>query len=138
MTDGAPSRPDEHDDTGARMVLDFRGDPALARGVELFNEGEFWEAHEAWEGAWMPHRKDPGSDFFKGLIQVAAGWHHYGRGNRAGALIKWGTGAGYLRPYLPARHGIELSRLVQHTDASRAALEADSDARLEPPQLEAG
>jgi predicted metal-dependent hydrolase len=113
----------------------FRGDPALARGVELFNEGEFWEAHEAWEGAWMPHRKEPGSDFFKGLVQVAAGWFHYGRHNRAGALIKWRTGADYLRQYLPARHGIEVASVVAHTDQARATLESAAWADLTPPQL---
>src|SRR5438445_1859074 len=44
----------------------------LERGIELFNRGEFWEAHEAWEGAWMPHREEPHSDFYKALVQVAA------------------------------------------------------------------
>lgn len=114
----------------------FRGDPGLSRGIDLFNAGEFWEAHEAWEGAWMPHRKEPASDFFKGLIQVAAGWHHYGRRNRAGALIKWRTGADYLRPYLPARHGVELAKLVEHTDASRSALQHSDGVELTPPRLE--
>jgi predicted metal-dependent hydrolase len=113
----------------------FSADPGLRRGIELFNEGEFWEAHEAWEGAWMPHRAEPGSDFFKGLIQVAAGWHHYRRHNRNGALIKWGTGAGYLRGHLPVAHGVELAPLVEHTDAARARLEATDWVELEPPRL---
>jgi predicted metal-dependent hydrolase len=65
----------------------FRDEPGLARGIDLFNKGEFWEAHEAWEEAWMPHRHEPGSDFFKGLVQVSAGWFHYRKGNRNGALI---------------------------------------------------
>ena len=46
------------------------GGDGLARGVELFNRGEFWEAHEAWEGAWMPLVKgDDGTwiAFFPGL-----------------------------------------------------------------------
>jgi predicted metal-dependent hydrolase len=114
----------------------FRDEPGLVRGIELFNEGEFWEAHEAWEGAWMPHRRQRDSDFFKGLIQVAAGWHHYRRNNRRGALIKWGTGADYLRRYLPARHGVELASLVRHTDRSRARLAKDGHADLKPPRLE--
>ena len=113
----------------------FRDEPGLARGVELFNAGEFWEAHEAWEEAWMPHRHEPGSDFFKGLVQVSAGWFHYGRRNRNGALIKWRTGADYLRQYLPADHGLDLAGLVAHTDAARAALDGADWADLQPPTL---
>jgi hypothetical protein len=42
-------------------------------GLDLFNHGYFWEAHEAWEGLWHAcGRKGPLADFFKGLIQLAA------------------------------------------------------------------
>ncbi len=117
---------------------DYCHEPGLRAGIELFNAGEFWEAHEAWEGAWMPHRREAGSDFFKGLIQVAAGCLHYSRRNRGGALIKWRTGADYLRRYLPAAHGIELSSLVRHTDAARDQLKAADWVDLAPPHLDAG
>jgi len=49
--------------------------PGLGRGVELFNSGRYWDAHEVWEHEWMPDRKGPESGFYKGLIQVAAGYH---------------------------------------------------------------
>ena len=97
---------------------------SLLRGIELFNAGRYWDAHEAWEEAWMPDRKGPDGGFYKGLIQVAAGCLHYGRHNRRGALNKWRSGAAYLRPYLPARHGVDLAALVGATDANLAALEA--------------
>ncbi|MGB2939157.1 MAG: DUF309 domain-containing protein [Candidatus Dormiibacterota bacterium] len=119
----------------SQAPTDFAAEPGLRQGIDLFNAGEFWEAHEAWEGAWMPYRKEAGSDFFKGLIQVAAGWHHYGRRNRGGALIKWRTGADYLRPYMPSAHGVELASLVAHTDDARARLGAADWADLTPPHL---
>ena len=96
---------------------------SLARGVELFNAGRYWEAHEAWEEAWMPDRQGPDSGFYKGLIQVAAGCLHYGRRNRRGAVNKWRSGAGYLRPHLPAHQGLDLAALAEQTDRNRAALE---------------
>jgi predicted metal-dependent hydrolase len=77
----------------------------LAEGIDLFNRGEYWEAHEAWEREWLPDRKGPDSGFYKGLIQVAAGCLHYTRHNRRGAVNKWRSGADYLRPYLPALPG---------------------------------
>jgi predicted metal-dependent hydrolase len=43
------------------------------RGVDLFNHGFYWEAHEAWEGLWHAcGRKGVLADFLKGLIQLAA------------------------------------------------------------------
>jgi predicted metal-dependent hydrolase len=94
----------------------------LKEGIELFNEGKYWEAHEAWEGVWMPDRKGPDSAFYKGLIQVAAGCLHYKRRNRRGAVNKWRSGADYLRPYLPSHRGVRLEPLVAAVDGFLSAI----------------
>jgi predicted metal-dependent hydrolase len=98
----------------------------LARGVELFNAGRYWDAHEAWEEAWTPDRRGPDRGFYKGLIQVAAGCLHYGRRNRRGTINKWRSGADYLRPYLPDHRGLELAPLVALVDAHVAAMEREA------------
>jgi predicted metal-dependent hydrolase len=42
-------------------------------GLDLFNHGFYWEAHEAWEGLWhAAGRKGAAADFLKGLIRLAA------------------------------------------------------------------
>jgi predicted metal-dependent hydrolase len=97
----------------------------LAEGVELFNRGRYWEAHEAWELAWTPDRRGPDRGFYKGLIQVAAGCLHYGRHNRRGAVNKWRSGAGYLRPYLPRHRGVDLASMVAAVDGFLAAMERE-------------
>ena len=97
---------------------------SLERGIELFNRGLYWEAHEAWEEAWTPDRRGPDSGFYKGLIQIAAGCLHYGRHNRRGAVNKWRSGADYLRPYLPSHRGVELAALVEHVDGFLRAMES--------------
>ena len=97
----------------------------LRRGVELFNRGLYWEAHEAWEETWTPDRHSPDRGFYKGLIQVAAGCLHYGRRNRRGAVNKWRSGADYLRPYLPAHHGVQLAPLVASVDGFLAAMDRE-------------
>ena len=94
----------------------------LERGVDLFNSGRYWDAHEVWEHEWMPDRKGPDAGFYKGLIQLAAGCLHYGRGNRRGAINKWRTGADYLRPYLPEHRGVLLSALVDAMDGYLVAM----------------
>jgi hypothetical protein len=42
-------------------------------GVDLFNHGFYWEAHEAWEGVWRTFdRSRTPALFLKGLIKLAA------------------------------------------------------------------
>jgi hypothetical protein len=46
---------------------------AYLYGIDLFNHGYYWEAHEAWEGLWHAcGRLGPVADFLKGLIKLAA------------------------------------------------------------------
>ena len=109
--------------------------PLLMEGVELFNSGRYWDAHEAWEREWMPDRKGPDAGFYKGLIQVAAGCLHYTRHNRRGAVNKWRTGADYLRPYLPRHHGVVLEPLVRAVDGYLEALSRPDWPELDLPQI---
>jgi predicted metal-dependent hydrolase len=46
---------------------------ALERGRALFNQGCFFEAHEAWEAGWL-HEEGELRRLLQGLIQVAAGY----------------------------------------------------------------
>ena len=42
-------------------------------GIDLFNHGYYWEAHEAWEALWHAcGRRGRSADFLKGLIRLAA------------------------------------------------------------------
>jgi hypothetical protein len=42
------------------------------RGIDLFNHGYYWEAHEAWESLWHAcGRQGETANFIKGLIQLA-------------------------------------------------------------------
>lgn len=55
-------------------------------GVEHFNAGRFFPAHEAWETAWKQARGTREAEFFKGLSQLGAGYVHLLRGNPHGAV----------------------------------------------------
>jgi uncharacterized protein len=107
----------------------------LKRGIDLFNSGEYWHAHEAWELEWMPDRKGPDAGFYKGLIQVAAGCLHYTRHNRRGAINKWRSGADYLRPYLPAHNGVVLAPLVFTVDHFLGAMKPQEWPELTMPKI---
>jgi uncharacterized protein len=108
------------------------GDAAiLARGVALFNEGAYWEAHEAWEELWL--RATPElRRFVQGLIQLAAAWHHVGRGNRRGAERLFRSGLEKLTPYRPVHAGIDVSEAAALAEAQ---LREEDAGRSERPRL---
>lgn len=83
----------------------------LARGVDLFNRGAYWEAHEAWEELWLVAGPEL-RRFVQGLIQLAAAWHHVGRENRRGAERLFRSGLEKLSGYPPGFAGIDVSNAV--------------------------
>lgn len=92
----------------------------LQRGIELFNAGAWFEAHEAWEEVWMKCGREE-RFFVQGLIHCAVAWHHARQGNFEGAARQAEKGARKLAGYLPQRHGIETWRLHADTQEWLAA-----------------
>jgi hypothetical protein len=56
-------------------------------GVTLFDQGRYFEAHEPWETIWRSRNPEP-RDLFQGLVQVAAGFHHWHANGRSGAAAR--------------------------------------------------
>jgi hypothetical protein len=90
-------------------------------GIEHFNAGRFFPAHEAWETAWKKARDTEDAEFFKGLSQLGAGYVHLLRGNRHGAVTLLRRGAGRVEKYPKGHHRID-------TEAVRERAEADAEA----------
>ena len=59
---------------------------ALAEGLRLYEAGEFFTAHEAWESVWLT-APEPEKTFLQGLIQVTAAFHHWQCNNRLGTVL---------------------------------------------------
>jgi hypothetical protein len=53
-------------------------------GIEHFNAGRYFEAHEIWEEIWL-HSSGDTKLFYQMLIQAAVSLHHHNRGNARGA-----------------------------------------------------
>jgi uncharacterized protein len=77
--------------------------PAFRRGVQLFREGYYWEAHEEWESVWHAlGRHGATADLLKGLIKLAA----------AGVKAREGNAEGVHRHALRA---VELLSLAENS-----------------------
>jgi uncharacterized protein len=109
---------------------------AFRRGVEQFNTGRFFEAHETWEEVWL-HSPEPEKTFLQGIIQVAAAFHHYSRGNTRGARNLLEVGLARLARFPDAHRGIDLAALRNQAGAWAAALASGEipDAGTPLPQI---
>jgi hypothetical protein len=84
----------------------------VIRGVALYNQGRYWEAHEALELVWR-RAVPPERDLWQGLILAAAAMLHRERGNRHGLLTQGSAAIQKLRRAAPPGFPIETARFVQ-------------------------
>ncbi|HUP44961.1 MAG TPA: DUF309 domain-containing protein [Thermoanaerobaculia bacterium] len=76
------------------------------RGIDHFNQLEFWEAHEAWEELWLAASTDI-EQYLQGLIQLAAAYHHVRRGTLRGAVRLFDAALRRLAPFPPGLCGLD-------------------------------
>jgi predicted metal-dependent hydrolase len=127
--DDVPGRRGKHDKDDTRDGSD--SDDAFARGVALFNRGDFFACHEVWEELWL---RSAGAKkiFYQGLIQTAAAILHAERGNSRGASSTWRKAHAKLA-MLPARHrGIALGELLDAVAKFLADASASADLPARP------
>lgn len=86
------------------------------RGIALFNGGQFWHAHEAWEAVWRRQRAHPSHMFFKGLIQLAAAHHQRDHGRHEGMLIHFERARAKLAPFAPRFLGVDVQSVLAETN----------------------
>ena len=80
------------------------------RGLAHFNAQEFFEAHEVWEEVWLTEG-EPEKTFLQGIIQIAAAFHHYRRGNSDGAETLLAAGIVKLSRFPADHHGLAIDNL---------------------------
>jgi dTDP-4-amino-4,6-dideoxygalactose transaminase len=103
-------------------------------GIELFNSGSFFDAHEVLEDVWR-ELQGREKEFLQAVIQAAVGLHHYSTGNIAGAQSLLARASRKLANYPDGYCGLALDGLRLSLEEWKAAL-ADGVAPPAPPCLE--
>lgn len=106
-------------------------DPRFLEGIEHFNRGDFYAAHDAWESLWL-ERFGEEKDFLQGLILCAVALHHYGRGNHRGARSRFRLAAEALEKYPSPYWGVDLRNFRRRMNGLMHRLLTSED----PPPLE--
>jgi predicted metal-dependent hydrolase len=91
------------------------------QGVEHFNAGRYWEAHESWEKIWLDCR-DGLRDFLQGLIQLTAAWYHVRRGNFRGAARLFSAARNRLDRYPADFCGLDRAAAEERSAEAQRAI----------------
>jgi CheY-like chemotaxis protein len=86
------------------------------RGLELFNRGEYFEAHEALEAAWNED-DTPGRELYRAILQVAVAYLQIERGNYSGAMKMFLRLRQWIDPLPDRCRGVDVAQL--RADARR-------------------
>ena len=90
-------------------------------GLELLNSGEYYEAHESLEHAWLEASEYEGY-LYRALLQVSVAYLHVERGNYAGAVKMLLRVKQWLEPLPDQCRGVDTAALKQSTEAFSKAL----------------
>lgn len=106
----------------ADLPAHFEDLPAEAReGMHLFDQGSYFEAHEALEAAW---RAEAGGvrDLYRGILQVGLAYLHIQRGNYPGAVKMFQRSYEWLDQFPDRCCGIDVGQFKRDYRAVEARL----------------
>lgn len=113
----------------------FKNEPLLTReqlqarlgefydAVAQFNDGYYFESHETLEDLWMVTPL-PERDLFQAIIQLAAAFVHYARGEYPGILKLLDASADKLRSFAPEHLEIDIAALLASVERARSEIVA--------------
>lgn len=111
-------------------------DAHFCKGVELFNRGQFFEAHEEMEEA-MNLLEDDTSDweFYLGLLRAAVANHKLGQGELSSARLHLRAALKFLEAYPDRHRGLKLREFRSALSAELARVESSAKV-VTPPRIE--
>lgn len=117
--------------------------PQYLLGIRLFNERQYYEAHEVWEEKWQQDKGRAG-EFYRGLIQFAVATLHWERGNVGGARTLFEEARRRMAPFAPTHQGLDVLGFLDTMDdyfqplwdALRANRPAPAPDTAHAPQIE--
>ncbi len=97
---------------------------ALNKGINLFNEGRYFEAHEEWESEWRLMTEGEDRTFFQGLLFAAGAFLHYVRQECAGARELLERSIEHLRPGIEDHPDINMGDFIGRLEGLRGRFSA--------------
>lgn len=89
---------------------------SLNVALDLFNNQQWYEAHDAFEDIWNGLQGDE-RQIIQGILQVSVSQFHLNKGNLNGATILLGEGLGRIKNRVTTNLGIDLVSFCSSLDS---------------------
>ncbi len=96
--------------------------PRARRGIALFNEGHYFQAHEELEAAWRDEKGNV-RHLYQGILEAGVTYLHITRGNYWGALKVYKRSMRWLKDWPEVCRGVEVEQLRRDLNAAIAEVE---------------
>lgn len=93
---------------------------------DCFNDQLFYEAHDVLEELWLPDRKGPNGDFYKGLIQLAGAFVHLQKERLPPAAALFKLARTNLLKYPAAHERLDVATVLRLIEVWLGWLERDA------------
>ena len=98
--------------------------------LEQFNDGWYFESHETLEDLWMV-TPWPERVFFQAIIQTAAAFVHFVRGEHPGIIKLLDIALERLEEFRPEKFGVDVDRLIEDVRVVRNEIADLGEDRLD-------
>jgi len=97
----------------------------FAKGVEEFNQRQFYDCHETLEGVWQKYL-EPDRELIQGIIQIAVGYYHLLNDNSVGALKLLRRGVWRVEKFAPGHFNLDLTPFIANVSDDIACTEKNA------------
>jgi ribosomal protein L37E len=87
----------------------------VLEGISAFNAGNYFEAHDLLEEAWMAEAGDI-RDLYRGILQIAVCYFHITRQNYEGAQKMYARSLKWLTKWQPNCRGVRVTELLRDAE----------------------
>jgi uncharacterized protein len=84
-------------------------------GIAAFNAGDYFDAHELLEAAWVAEKGEI-RDLYRGILQIAVCYYHITRQNYEGALKMYARSLNWLTKWQPNCRGVRVTELLRDAE----------------------
>lgn len=122
FVDELPALVERHT-TPSEETLGCRDEPndRVSQGVELFNQGRYYEAHDALEETWFADKR-PCRDLYQGLLQLGIALHHIEQDNYRGTDKMLLRAASKFQRLPSPCQGMDVAELLEQSRTLRQTL----------------
>jgi predicted metal-dependent hydrolase len=96
-----------------QSIFEMNSSTDIEKGIQFFNEGCYFEAHEEWEKYWRNLTDSDEKLFIQGMIKISVALYHFKKKNFAGSEKLLKSGINLLTEHIDAKINIDKNAFIE-------------------------